>query len=84
MNEFETKHGTLPVITASCQDRTITVIKGQGPRQVRSSFTFDNVFSAFSSQKEIFDATLKPVIRWVILHRLHFTTTYFKRLFFSL
>ena len=63
MNDFETKHGTLPVITASGQDKTITVIKGQGPRQIRSSFTFDNVFSAFSSQKEIFDETLKPVIR---------------------
>jgi hypothetical protein len=63
MNDFETKHGTLPVITASGQDKTITVIKGQGPRQVRSSFTFDHVFSAFSSQKEIFDETLKPVIR---------------------
>ena len=63
MNELEKKEGTLPVISANGQDKTITVIKGQGSRQVRSSFIFDNAFSAFSTQEEIFDATLKPVIR---------------------
>jgi hypothetical protein len=63
MNEIEKKDGTLPVISANGQDRTITVIKGQGTRQVRSYFTFDHAFSAFSSQEEIFDATLKPVIQ---------------------
>lgn len=62
MNESEKKHGTLPVVTASTQDRTVTVIKGQGSRQVRSCFNFDRVFTAFSSQEEVFEETLKPVI----------------------
>ena len=62
MNEKEQKHGTLPVVTASTQEKTVTVIKGQGSRQMRSCFTFDNVFTAFSSQEEVFEATLKPVI----------------------
>jgi len=66
MNENEMKHSTLPVIKASTSDRTVTVIKGQGARQARSSFTFDNVFTAFSNQEEVFEATLKPVIRCVI------------------
>ena len=62
MNSVEKKHGTLPVVTASTQDRTVTVIKGHGSRQARSSFSFDNVFTAFSTQEEVFDGTLKPVI----------------------
>jgi hypothetical protein len=64
MNEMEKKEGTLPVVSANGQDKSITVIKGQGSRQVRSSYTFDNVFSAFSTQEEIFEATLKPVIKY--------------------
>jgi len=63
MNDSEMKSGTLPVITASCQDKTITVVKGQGSKQSRSLYTFDNVFSGFTSQEEIFDVTLKPIIQ---------------------
>src|SRR5210317_2004470 len=59
LNEKETKHGTLPVVSASTVDKTVTAIKGQGSRQVRSSFKFNNVFTAFSTQEEVFDATLK-------------------------
>ena len=65
MNEKEKKHGTLPVIKAKTQEKTVTVIKGQGSRQARSSYGFDNVFTAFSTQSEVFDATLKPMIRLV-------------------
>jgi len=66
MNGKEKKHGTLPVVTASTQDKTVTVIKGHGSRQIKSSFCFDNVFTAFSSQEEVFEGTLKPVIRYVL------------------
>ncbi len=65
MNENEKKHGTLPVIKAKTQEKTVTVIKGQGSRQARSNYAFDNVFTAFSTQSEVFDATLKPMIRLV-------------------
>jgi hypothetical protein len=62
MNEYETKHGTLPVITAKTQDATVSVIKGKGRKQMKSSYRFDNVFTAFSTQEEVFEATVKPVI----------------------
>ena len=62
-NATEKKHGTLPVVTASTGDKTVTVIKGKGARQVRQQFSFDNVFTSFSTQEEVFDETLKPVIR---------------------
>lgn len=67
LNTKEKKHGTLPVVSASTADKTVTVIKGQGSRQARSSYNFDNVFTAFSSQEEVFDATLKPIIRDVLM-----------------
>lgn len=67
LNEREKKFGTLPVVSASTSDKTVTVIKGQGSRQVRSSYKFDNVFTAFSSQEEVFEATLQPVIRDVLM-----------------
>ena len=63
MNDTEKKHGTLPVIKAKTQDKSVTVIKGQGSRQARSNYTFDNVFTAFSSQEEVFNSTLKSMIR---------------------
>ena len=63
MNNTEKKEGTLPVINAKTQEKSVTVIKGQGMKKARSSFMFDNVFTAFSSQEEVFEATLKPVIR---------------------
>jgi hypothetical protein len=62
-NATEKKHGTLPVVSASTGDKTVTVIKGKGARQVRQQFSFDNVFTSFSTQEEVFDETLKPVIR---------------------
>ena len=67
LNEKEKSHGTLPVVSASTNEKTVTVIKGQGSRQVKASYKFDNVFTAFSTQEEVFEATLQPVIRDVLM-----------------
>ena len=66
LNDREKKHGTLPVISASTSDKTVTVIKGSGSRQVKSSYKFDNVFTSFSTQEDVFEATLQPIIRDVL------------------
>jgi kinesin family protein 11 len=66
LNESEKKHGTLPVVSAKTNEKTVTILKGSGKKQTRQSFAFDHVFTAFSTQKEVFDATLKPVIRDVL------------------
>jgi len=62
MNESEKKDGTLPVVTAKTAKRSVTVIKGKGRKQLKSSYNFDNVFTAFSTQEDVFEATVKPVI----------------------
>ena len=66
MNEKEEKLGTLPVVTASSETKTVTAVKGQGGRQARSSYAFDDVFTSFTTQEEIFDCTLKPVVADVL------------------
>jgi hypothetical protein len=66
MNSKETKEGTLPVITASTSNKSVTVIKGVGAKQARSQFTFDNVFTSFSTQHDVFSVTLRPVIADVL------------------
>lgn len=67
LNDREKKHGTLPVISASTKDKTVTVIRGTGSRQARASYSFDNVFTAFSTQEDVFDTTLKPMISDVLI-----------------
>ena len=62
MSERELKGNTLPVVTASTEKKEVTVIKGSGARTLRSTFAFDDVFTSFSTQKEVFDQTLAPVI----------------------
>ncbi|CAB9508005.1 Kinesin-like protein KIN [Seminavis robusta] len=66
LNERELKASTLPVVSASTNDKTVSVIRGTGSSQKRSQFAFDNVFTAFSTQEEVFETTLKPVIKDVL------------------
>jgi Kinesin motor domain len=66
MNDMEKKEGTLPVISASTSNKSVTVIKGIGPKQARTQFSFDNVFTSFSTQQDVFQATLQPVISDVL------------------
>lgn len=69
LNDKELQHGTLPVVAANTNSKSITVLKGQqGSRhQQKLNFQFDNVFGTFSTQQDVFDATLRPVIRDVLL-----------------
>ena len=66
MNEFEIMQGTTPVIMASTQDKTVSVINGKGQNPTKSTYTFDAVFTAFSTQEEVFETTVKPVIEDVM------------------
>ncbi|GMI41654.1 hypothetical protein TeGR_g5245 [Tetraparma gracilis] len=66
MNERELAVNTLPVVTAKTNDRSVTVIKGSGARQQRSQFQFDNVFSSFSTQDEVYSSVISPVIKDVL------------------
>jgi hypothetical protein len=62
MNEAELRHGTLPVVTAKTADRSVSVVKGKGGKQIKMKYGFDHVFTGFSTQEEVFEETVKPVI----------------------
>jgi len=64
MNDTEKKGGSMPAVTASVEHNTMTIIKGQG--MARSVYAFDHVYSAFSTQNEVFKGTLEPVIADVL------------------
>ena len=66
LNEREQKYNTLPVVTASTLDKSVTAIKGKGKTKSKQTFQFDNVFTSFSTQEDIFEATLQPIIRDVL------------------
>ena len=60
MNEDEKKEGVTPVVSASEEAKTVSVMKGD--EMTRSTYSFNNVFTAFATQKEVFQATLAPII----------------------
>jgi kinesin family protein 11 len=62
MNDKEMKGNTLPVVTASTEKKEVTVIRGAGQRQQRTTYNFDNVLTSFSTQQEVFNQTIEPVI----------------------
>ena len=66
LNDREKKGNTLPVVTASTEKKEVVVIKGAGNRQQRTTYNFDNVLGTLSSQEEVFQQTIAPVISDVL------------------
>jgi len=68
MSENEKKAGTVPATTASTERKEVAVVRmlAGGTRQSRSTFTFDNVLASYSSQEEVFNVTLKPLVSQVL------------------
>ena len=60
MNEMEKRMGVTPAISASTEHKTITAIKGHG--MTRIMYSFDDVYSGFATQKEVFDSSISEVI----------------------
>jgi len=68
MNDREKKAGATPAATASTERREVAVVRilAGGTRQVRSTFHFDDVLTSFSSQEDVFRATLQPLVGQVL------------------
>lgn len=61
MNEMEKSIGVTPAVSASSEQNTVTVLKGQG--FTRAVYSFDNVFTGFASQEEVFQESLAHIIK---------------------
>ena len=60
MNKFEKKMGVTPAISGATESKTVTVIKGHG--MTRAMFSFNDVYTSFATQKEVFDGSISNVI----------------------
>jgi len=60
MNEMEKSIGVTPAVSASSENNTVTVLKGQG--LTKAVYSFDNVFSGFATQEEVFQESLAHII----------------------
>jgi kinesin family protein 11 len=68
MSELEKRTGVVPVVTASSERKEVSMVRHVGgqTRQQRQSFNFDEVLTSFSTQAEVFDSTLRPLINEVL------------------
>eukprot|EP00930_Biecheleria_cincta_P006046 TRINITY_DN107027_c0_g1_i1.p1 TRINITY_DN107027_c0_g1~~TRINITY_DN107027_c0_g1_i1.p1 ORF type:complete len:768 (+),score=190.77 TRINITY_DN107027_c0_g1_i1:77-2380(+) len=66
MSDREKAAGTVPVCTASTERREVVLARSLGGRQVRTAFNFDGVLGSFSTQEDVFDASVKPLIDQVL------------------
>ena len=61
MNAQEEKQGVLPIINASEERKEVTLVRGGGNRQTRQTYTFDHVFTSYTTQSEVFEP-MQPMI----------------------
>tara|TARA_B100000795_G_C22711026_1_gene403543 strand:- start:17 stop:991 length:975 start_codon:yes stop_codon:yes gene_type:complete len=61
MNAREEEQGVLPIINASEERKEVTIVRGGGNRQTRQTYTFDHVFTGYTTQSEVFDP-MQPMI----------------------
>ena len=55
LNKREKRGNTIPVVTANTEKGEINVVKGLSTKATRHGFNFDNVFSEFATQEEVFN-----------------------------
>ena len=60
MNEMEKKMGVTPAISASSEQKTVTAIKGHG--MTKTMFAFNDVYTSFATQREVFEGSISTVI----------------------
>jgi len=63
LSDQERKATPVPTVTAISERREVVVTTASAGRQVQSSFAFNDVLNSFSSQSEVFDATVRPMVK---------------------
>lgn len=66
LNDKERSKATTPVVTASTARKEVVLVRGAGSHATRHVFNFDHVFGSFSTQAEVFDTTMGPIIHDVL------------------
>jgi len=66
MSEREKADGTVPVATSSTERKEVVVSRSLGGRQVRTAFNFDGVLGSFSTQDDVFNTSVRPLVDQVL------------------
>ena len=62
MNQSERTAGQPSVINCDQQGRSIQVSYGPAGKKVSKSFAFDKVFGMYSTQEEVFEQMVRPIV----------------------
>ncbi len=63
VNEEEKKSGQAQVISCNPGKRTCDVSYGVGSKKQTKTYSFDKVFGAYSTQEEVFDTMVSPIVQ---------------------
>ena len=62
-NEEEKKSGQAQVISCNLGKKTCDVSYGVGTKKQTKTYSFDKVFGAYSTQEEVFDTMVSPIVQ---------------------
>lgn len=62
MNAEERKNNAPTVVNCEPENKTIKVNYGPAGKKILKTFTFDRVFGTYSTQEEVFETMVRPII----------------------
>ena len=66
LNEQEKKQGAGATVKCDVNNQSVALCTGRGDKKVTKSFTFDRVFGAYSTQQEVFNSVVRPMVGEVL------------------
>lgn len=66
LNDSEKKSGAGGTVKCDTAGATVTLTTGKGEKKTSKEFQFDRVFGAYSTQEEVFNTTVRPIVDEVL------------------
>ncbi len=64
LSSAEKAEGAPAVVRTNSERREVEIsLGGGGPKRLTKTYTFDRVFGSFSTQAEVFDSVVEPIVQ---------------------